>query len=125
MFQESALSISKPKNLRWETSTISLVLQEVETLVGAEFLVMNCIVRVFKRLTDNRLDLNHLSTIVRLALNFVSKISGLLSMTRRLVSSAKRIDKAVSYYIKNVSDQIATVMAMVTMTMTMTTSFIL
>jgi hypothetical protein len=44
----------------------------------------------------NRLDLNHLSTAVRLALSFVSKISGLLSMTRRLVSSAKRIDKAVS-----------------------------
>jgi hypothetical protein len=34
--------------------------------------------------------------LLRLALSFVSKISGLLSMTRRLVSSAKRIDKAVS-----------------------------
>jgi hypothetical protein len=70
MFQESTLSISKPRNLRWETSTISLVLQEVETLVGAEFLVMNCIVKVFKRLIDNRLDLNHLSTIVKTCLKF-------------------------------------------------------
>jgi hypothetical protein len=56
---------------------------------------MNCIVKVFKKLIDNKFDLNHLSTIMRLALSLVSKISGHLSMTIRLVS-AKRIDKAES-----------------------------
>jgi hypothetical protein len=68
----------------------------VEASVGTEFLVMNCIVKVFKKLTDNKFDLNHLSTIMRLALCLVSKILGLLSMTIRLVSSAKRTDKATS-----------------------------
>jgi hypothetical protein len=65
-------------------------------LVGTEFLVLNFIVKFFKKLIDNTFDLNHLSTIMRLALSLFSKISGLLSMTIRLVSSAKRIDKAES-----------------------------
>jgi hypothetical protein len=45
---------------------------------------------------DNRLDLNHLSTILILTLSFVSKISRLLSVTITLVSSAKRIGIADS-----------------------------
>jgi hypothetical protein len=57
---------------------------------------MNCIVMVFERLIDNRLDLNHLSTIARLALSFVPRVSELLSVTRRLVSTAKRIYSADS-----------------------------
>jgi hypothetical protein len=68
----------------------------VEASVGTEFLVMNCIVKVFKRLTDNRFDLNHLSTVKRLELSLVSNIPGFLSTTIRLVSSAKRIAIAVS-----------------------------
>jgi hypothetical protein len=68
----------------------------VEASVDTEFLVMNCIVKVFKKLIDNKIDLNHLFTIMRLALSLVSNISGLLSMTIKLVSSAKRIDKAES-----------------------------
>jgi hypothetical protein len=42
MFQERTLSTSKPRNLRCETSATSLLLQEVEALVGTEPLVMNC-----------------------------------------------------------------------------------
>jgi hypothetical protein len=90
MFQDSAVSISKPRNLRWETSTISSFLQEIKVLLGAEFFVMNCILKVFKILIDNRFDLNNLSTILRFTQSFVSKVSGLLSLTSRLVSSAKR-----------------------------------
>jgi hypothetical protein len=81
MFLDSALSISKP------TSTISLVLQEIKVLLGAKIFVMNCILKVLKKLIDNRFDLNHLSTILRFTLSFVS---GLLSVTRRLVSLAKQ-----------------------------------
>jgi hypothetical protein len=32
--QDTVLSISKPRNLRWETSTVSLVLQEIKVLLG-------------------------------------------------------------------------------------------
>jgi hypothetical protein len=48
MFQKRALSLYKPRNLGWETSTISLVQLKVEALVGTEFLVINCRVRVFE-----------------------------------------------------------------------------
>jgi hypothetical protein len=82
--------------LSCETSTISLLLPKVEALEGAEFLVKNCIVKVFERLIDNRFDLNHLSTIRKLELSLDSKMPGFLSTTRRLVSSAKSIDIAVS-----------------------------
>jgi hypothetical protein len=84
------------KEFECETSTISLLLQEVEASVGTEFLVMNCIVKVFKRIIDNRFDLNHLFTVKRLEFSLVSKIPGFLSTTIRLVSSMKRIDIAVS-----------------------------
>jgi hypothetical protein len=96
MFQDSVLSISKPRNLRWETSTVSLVLQESKVLLSAEFFVMTCILKVFKKWIDNRFDLNHLSTILRFTLSFVSRVSGLVSVTSRLVSSAKTIGKAES-----------------------------
>jgi hypothetical protein len=64
--------------------------------VGTIFLGTNCIVYVLERLIVSKLDLNHLFTFIRLELSLVSKVSKRLSITRRLVSSAKRTDIASS-----------------------------
>jgi hypothetical protein len=39
MFQDNVVSISKPRNVKWKTSTISLVLHEIEVLVGAVLII--------------------------------------------------------------------------------------
>jgi hypothetical protein len=65
-------------------------------LVDTVFLDTNCIVNVLERLNVSKLDLNHLFTFIRLSLSLVSKVWRLLSITRRLVSSAKRTDIALS-----------------------------
>jgi hypothetical protein len=52
-FQDSILSISKPRNLRWHTSLISLFLHEIDDLIIVVFLVKNCMQEVFKKLMDN------------------------------------------------------------------------
>jgi hypothetical protein len=95
MFQDSVLSISKARNLRWYTSVILLLLQEINVLVVAVFFVINCMQWVFEKLID-KFDLNQLSTVLIFTLSLVSKLSGLLTVTIKLVSSAKRIGIADS-----------------------------
>jgi hypothetical protein len=51
---------------------------------------------MFSKITDSKLDLNHLFTFLRLSLSLVSKVSRPLLITRRLVSSAKITDIALS-----------------------------
>jgi hypothetical protein len=55
------------------------------------FFVINCIQCVFKKLIDNKFDLNQLYANCKFSLSLVSRISR-FAVAIRLVSSAKRIN---------------------------------
>jgi hypothetical protein len=80
-------SIVKPRNLIWETSVITLLLQANIVSVDTLFFVLKCIQCVFKKLIVNIFDLNQLCTNLR----FIFNLAGFPSVITILVSSANKI----------------------------------
>jgi hypothetical protein len=66
------LSTSRPRNLMWETSLISLLLQTSRVSVNTEFFVINCIQWVFNKLIVNKFYLNQLYANCKFSLSLVS-----------------------------------------------------